>query len=288
MNLYNIIILTGLSGSGKSTAITSLEDSGYYCVDNLPIELLLKFLELPIKSVSIISGLAFVMDLRDSSFLSQHASVFDSLHEKGYNFELIFLEADDSVLLRRFSQTRRPHPVTSNDQLIDNIREERKQLVDLRKAAHRIIDTSSYNLHDLKSEMTSIVKSSHNDDGLRLSVMSFGYKYGIPSGADLVVDVRFLQNPYFVKELKPLSGLDDGVSSFVLKNEPARIFVEKYISLLDFLIPQYQREGKSYLTIAVGCTGGRHRSVAVAAEITGYLKSVYNNHLSITHRDIDL
>ena len=288
MNLYNIIILTGLSGSGKSTAITSLEDSGYYCVDNLPIELLLKFLELPIKSVSIISGLAFVMDLRDSSFLSQHASVFDSLHEKGYNFELIFLEADDSVLLRRFSQTRRPHPVTSNDQLIDNIREERKQLVDLRKAAHRIIDTSSYNLHDLKSEMTSIVKSSHNDDGLRLSVMSFGYKYGIPSGADLVVDVRFLQNPYFVKELKPLSGLDDGVSSFVLKNEPARIFVEKYISLLDFLIPQYQREGKSYLTIAVGCTGGRHRSVAVAAEITCYLKSVYNNHLSITHRDIDL
>ena len=288
MNLYNIIILTGLSGSGKSTAITALEDSGYYCVDNLPIELLLKFLELPIKSVSIISGLAFVMDLRDSSFLSQHASVFDSLHEKGYNFELIFLEADDSVLLRRFSQTRRPHPVTSNDQLIDNIREERKQLVDLRKAAHRIIDTSSYNLHDLKSEMTSIVKSSHNDDGLRLSVMSFGYKYGIPSGADLVVDVRFLQNPYFVKELKPLSGLDDGVSSFVLKNEPARIFVEKYISLLDFLIPQYQREGKSYLTIAVGCTGGRHRSVAVAAEITGYLKSVYKNNLSITHRDIDL
>ena len=288
MNLYNIIILTGLSGSGKSTAITSLEDSGYYCVDNLPIELLLKFLELPIKSVSIISGLAFVMDLRDSSFLSQHASVFDSLHEKGYNFELIFLEADDSVLLRRFSQTRRPHPVTSNDQLIDNIREERKQLVDLRKAAHRIIDTSSYNLHDLKFEMTGIVKSSHTDDGLRLSVMSFGYKYGIPSGADLVVDVRFLQNPYFVKELKPLSGLDDGVSSFVLKNEPARIFVEKYISLLDFLIPQYQREGKSYLTIAVGCTGGRHRSVAVAAEITGYLKSVYKNNLSITHRDIDL
>ena len=288
MNLYNIIILTGLSGSGKSTAITALEDSGYYCVDNLPIELLLKFLELPIKSVSIISGLAFVMDLRDSSFLSQHAAVFDSLHEKGYNFELIFLEADDSVLLRRFSQTRRPHPVTSNDQLIDNIREERKQLVDLRKAAHRIIDTSSYNLHDLKFEMTGIVKSSHTDDGLRLSVMSFGYKYGIPSGADLVVDVRFLQNPYFVKELKPLSGLDDGVSSFVLKNEPARIFVEKYISLLDFLIPQYQREGKSYLTIAVGCTGGRHRSVAVAAEITGYLKSVYKNNLSITHRDIDL
>ncbi len=288
MKRYNIIILTGLSGSGKSTAITALEDAGYYCVDNLPVELLLKFLELPINSDSVITGLAFVMDLRDRAFLSKHADVFDALHEKGYAFELVFLEADDATLLRRFSQTRRPHPVSSNDRLIDNIKAERVQLAGLRKAANRVIDTSSYNLHQLKSEMTTLVKKNNTGNGLNINIMSFGFKYGIPSGADLVVDVRFLQNPYFVKELKMLSGLDEGVSNYVLNNEIARTFMAKYLSLLDFLIPQYQREGKSYLTIAVGCTGGRHRSVAVSTSISAYFKQGVGSYISITHRDIDL
>ncbi len=285
---YTIIILTGLSGSGKTTALGALEDSGYYCVDNMPVELLPKLLALPIKRTTRMAGFAFVMDLRDKALLSNYTRVFESLMEKGYRYELVFLEADETILLRRFSQTRRPHPISVSDRLIDNIRSEKERLEGLRKAAHRIIDTSSYSFHQLKQEMITLATTSNGGNGLRINVLSFGFKYGIPTGADLVADVRFLQNPYFVKELEPLSGRDVNVQSYVIENEPASVFLEKYLSLLEFLIPLYQSEGKSYLTIAIGCTGGRHRSVAVATRLQEDLKTITGNSISITHRDIDL
>ncbi len=288
MKHLNIIIITGLSGSGKSTAATALEDSGYYCVDNMPVVLLPKFLELPIKSSPGISGIVFVMDLRDSDFIIKYPSIFTQLREKGCNFELFFLEADEQTLLRRFSQTRRNHPVSSKDSLADNIKEEMNQLSGLRKDADRIIDTSHYNLHKLKSVIASIVKKNQTLDTISINIMSFGYKYGVPQGADLVIDVRFLQNPYFVAELKPFSGLNSEVSKYVLDNDQAQAFLEKYLSLLDFLVPQYKNEGKNYLTIAVGCTGGRHRSVAVAMNVFQYMQEIKEKNISVTHRDIDL
>lgn len=289
MKHLNIIIITGLSGSGKATAATALEDLGYYCVDNMPVVLLPKFLTLPIKRSPDVKGIVFVMDLREKEFLLKYPEIFDQLREKGYQFQLFFLEADESTLIRRFSQTRRQHPVSTKNSLAENIREEMEQLAELRRDADLVIDTSHYNLHKLKSVVSEIVKQNSTYDTMAVNILSFGYKYGIPQGIDLMVDVRFLQNPYFVDELKHRSGLDDEVSNYVLNNDQARIFLEKYLALIDYLIPQYRIEGKKYLTIAVGCTGGRHRSVAVAMRLARHLKEAFEeNKVSVTHRDIDL
>lgn len=288
MKRLNIIIITGLSGSGKATAATAFEDLGYYCVDNMPVDLLPKFLEFPIRSFSEVSGIVFVMDLRDSGFIEKYSGIFGGLRDKGFLFEVLFLEADEKTLLRRFSQTRRQHPVSTENSLIENIKAEINQLAGLRKDADRVIDTSLYNLHKLKAVIEGIVKQNKPSDTLSINIMSFGYKYGLPQGVDLVVDVRFLQNPYFIPELKPLSGLNKDVSDYVLTNEQAQTFLQKYFSLLDFLVPQYKAEGKSYLTIAVGCTGGRHRSVAVATSVCRHLQEHDEKNISITHRDIDL
>lgn len=288
MKRLNIIIITGLSGSGKATAATALEDAGYYCVDNMPVVLLPKFLELPIKSSPEVSGIVFVMDLREKEFLLKYPPILDQLREKGYNFQLLFLEADEKALMMRFSQTRRQHPISTKDSLIENIRNEIEQLSGLRKDADQVIDTTHYNLHKLKSVVADIVKNNTAHDTMAINILSFGYKYGLPQGADLVVDVRFLQNPYFVNELKELSGLDDNVSQYVLNNAPAQTFLEKYLALIDYLIPQYKIEGKNYLTIAVGCTGGRHRSVAVTMRIAQHLEALQEKDISVTHRDIDL
>lgn len=287
MKQLNIIIITGLSGSGKSTAVSAFEDAGYYCVDNMPVELLPKFLDLPIKNSSDLSGIGFVMDLREKEFLSKYPGVLNELNEKGYKYEIIFLEADEEVLLRRFSQTRRQHPLSPTDNLMDSLRIEKDKLSDLRKAAHKIIDTSNYDFHKLKSVISSIAKKNQPGDSLRLNIMSFGFKFGIPQDADLIVDVRFLKNPYFVPELKPLSGLNNEVRHYVLNNEYTRIFLEKYLDLLDYLVPLYKKEGKSYLTIAIGCTGGRHRSVAVSGAVYDHIIQKEQN-ICITHRDINL
>jgi len=280
-----IFIITGLSGSGKSTAIAAFEDAGFYCVDNMPVALLTKFLKLPIKSSDEIAGLAFVMDLREKGFLSNYKSVFDSIRQTGCYFEILFLEADEEILLQRFSQTRRHHPLSHSNTLIENIRIEKEQLKDLKTCADRIINTSRYNVHELKSIILDVAHKSKSISPMRLHVLSFGYKFGIPIDADLIIDVRFLANPYFKPELRDLDGENEKVRNFVLKNRKTKTFLKKYIDLLDYLIPLYEKEGKAYLTIAVGCTGGRHRSVPIARTIFEYFKKS-GMQAGISHRDI--
>jgi len=283
----NIIIITGLSGSGKSTAISAFEDAGFYCVDNMPVALLPKFLELPIESDSEITGLAFVMDLREKSFLSSYSLVFDSLKKKGHKFKILFLEANEETLLKRYSQTRRHHPLSQDKSLLDGIRIEQKQLKELKITADKIIDTSRYNVHDLKSVINDIAQQSKNFVPMRINILSFGFKYGTPHDASLIMDVRFLANPYFVPELKAFDGKNREIKNYVLNNDEARRFLKKYLNLLDYLIPLYEKEGKAYLTIAVGCTGGRHRSVTITEALFEHIKKP-GRQIIITHRDIDL
>jgi UPF0042 nucleotide-binding protein len=282
-----IIIITGLSGSGKSTAISAFEDAGFYCVDNMPVALLPKFLELPIESNSEITGLAFVMDLREKSFLYRYSLVFDSLKKKGYQFKILFLEADEENLLKRYSQTRRHHPLSQNKSLLEGIRIEREQLKELKITADKIIDTSRYTVHDLKSVINNIAQQNKNVAPMRINILSFGFKYGTPHDASLIMDVRFLANPYFVPELKDFNGKSQEIKNYVLNNDEARRFTKKYLDLLDYLIPLYEKEGKAYLTIAVGCTGGRHRSVTIAEALFEHIKKP-GRQIMVTHRDIDL
>jgi RNase adapter protein RapZ len=280
-----LFIITGRSGSGKSTAIGVLEDAGFYCVDNMPVALLPKFLELPLQSDSPVTGLAFVMDLREKAFLAKFPKIFHALREKGHRFTILFLEASDEVLLQRYSQTRRHHPLNHGSSLIDSIRTEETQLRGLRADADHIIDSSKTNVHQLRALILDIVQQGHPIEPLRLNVMSFGFKHGVPHDADLVIDVRFLPNPYFLPELKPLNGENDAVREFVLSHAITREFLSKYLDLLDYLIPLYEKEGKAYLTLAVGCTGGRHRSVVVARTIYGHLVRTAPL-IGIKHRDI--
>lgn len=287
MKKIEIIIITGLSGSGKSTAIAAFEDAGFYCVDNMPVALLPKFLELPIESNSEIAGLAFVMDLREKGFLSTYSSVFESLKEKGHKFKILFLEADEEILLQRYSQTRRHHPLSHAKSLLDGIRTEQEQLKNLKITADKIINTSRYNVHDLKSVIIDIAQQSKNYAPMRINILSFGFKYGTPHDASLIMDVRFLANPYFVPEIKALDGKSQEIKNYVLNNDETSRFLRIYLDLLDYLIPLYEKEGKAYLTIAVGCTGGRHRSVTIAEAIYEHIIK-FGEQIMITHRDIDL
>jgi len=281
----SIIIITGLSGSGKSTAIDAFEDAGFYCVDNMPVALLPKFLDLPIENDTEMTGLAFVMDLREKDFLHKHSSIFKSIKKKKYNFEVIFLEAADNILLQRYSQTRRHHPLSQGKSLIEGIRAEREQLKTLRDSADKIIDTSHYNVHELKAVIFDIAQKSKKLTQMRIDILSFGFKYGIPNNSDHIMDVRFLANPYFILKLKDLNGLDDKVKTFILDNENAQFFLQKYLNFLDYLIPLYEKERKAYLTIAIGCTGGIHRSVTIAQFIFEQIKS-QGKLIEISHRDI--
>ncbi len=284
MNL-SIIIITGLSGSGKSTAIDAFEDIGFYCVDNMPVALLPKFLDLPIENDTEIAGFAFVMDLREKGFLPKHSSIFNSIKKKKYSFQIIFLEAEDDILLQRYSQTRRHHPLSQGKSLIEGIRAEREQLKTLRDSADKIIDTSHYNVHELKTVIFDIAQKSKKLMQMRIDILSFGFKYGIPQNSDLIMDVRFLSNPYFIPKLKDLDGLDDAVKRFILDNKNTQIFIQNYLNFLDYLIPLYEKERKAYLTISIGCTGGRHRSVTIANTIFEHLKH-QGKLIEIIHRDI--
>ena len=286
MKNLKIFIITGLSGSGKSTAIAAFEDAHFYCVDNMPVALLPKFLELPIENDFEIAGLAFVMDLREKGFLSKYMTVFESLKKKGYKFEIIFLEADEEILLQRYNQTRRQHPFSQGKSLLDGIKAEKNALKELKKASDSVINTTGYNVHELKSIILLIAQKAIKPAPMRINILSFGFKYGIPLDANLIVDVRFLANPYFMPELKGLDGETQKVKKYVLNNNETRLFLKKYIDFLDYLIPLYEKEQKAYLTIAVGCTGGRHRSVAIARYIFHHISKV-RKHIEVKHRDID-
>jgi UPF0042 nucleotide-binding protein len=281
-----IFIITGLSGSGKSTALAVLEDSGFYCVDNMPVDLLPKFLELPIEHDTEIAGIALVMDLREKGFLAKYNPVFNELKQKGYNLEILFLEAEEEILVQRYSETRRQHPLSTGKSLLAGIREEKKQLEDLRSVADLVVNTSKFNVHQLKSKILDIAQKSKKNVPMRINVLSFGFKYGIPYDADLIMDVRFMANPYFNPDLKDLDGETKAIKDFVLDHDDTRIFLDKYQDLLDYLIPLYEKEGKAYLTIAFGCTGGRHRSVTIARSIYEHI-SAMGKTVELNHRDRD-
>ncbi len=287
MKNLNIIIITGLSGSGRNTAINALEDAGYFCVDNLPVLLLPKFLELRSGSVSEVQKLAFGMDLRQKEFVRNYREVFSMLRREGYRFTMLFLESSEEVLVKRFSETRRQHPISDGRNLLESIRSEKEQLRGLKEIADKIIDTSNLTVHQLKEVILQQVEEGVENERMRVSVVSFGFKYGIPLEADLMMDVRFIPNPYFIPELKKLDGTDERVQQFVVKWPETQVFMEKYLGLLDYLLPLYEREGKSYLMIAVGCTGGRHRSVTIAQEIFAHLKT-RKDRVLLQHRDIEL
>ena len=287
MKNKKIIIITGLSGSGKSTAIDALEDGGFFCIDNLPVILLPKFLEFRAQTGSEITKLALVMDLREEEFIQRYPDIFTKLRQEGCLFEILFLEASTEILLRRYSQTRRKHPLSEAKSLLEGIQAERKELKDLREIADLIIDTSNYNVHELKEIILNHVLKAVPAKRMKIYLLSFGFKYGIPADADLVIDVRFLPNPHFVQELRNLDGTSPKVKEFMDRWKETHIFLEKYLDLLNYLIPHYEKEGKSSLTIAVGCTAGTHRSVSIADAIYRELKKT-TNLITLTHRDIEL
>ena len=287
MENIKIIIITGLSGSGKSTAIDALEDAGFFCIDNLPVILLPKFLELRVVTGSEIPKLALVMDLREKNFLQRYSEIFKDLKTQGYIFEILFLEASTEILLRRYSQTRRKHPLSEEKNLLEGIQIEREALKELREIADLIIDTSNYNVHELKEIILNHALKTTPTKRMKIYLLSFGYKYGIPHDADLVIDVRFLPNPFFVQELKNLNGTHPQVKKFMNRWKETHGFLKKYLTLLHYLIPLYEKEGKSSLTIAIGCTAGIHRSVSIADIIFEELKKITNS-VTLTHRDIEL
>jgi UPF0042 nucleotide-binding protein len=268
-----LVVISGLSGSGKSYVIKYFEDLGFFCIDNLPPPLLPKFVELCNQSRSHITKAALGIDIRERDFLGHFLNIFDQLKEEGYQMELLFLEASDEVLVRRFSETRRPHPLARDGSVIDGIRLEREKLSDLRKRADKILDTSNYHVHQLKEVITQYYLERGENNHLNISLISFGYKFGIPYDLDLLFDVRFLSNPNFERELKPLTGEHPRIQSYVTAQPEAKIFLEKLYGFLDFLVPLYEKEGKSYLTIGIGCTGGRHRSVTIVNLLREHLQA---------------
>ena len=269
-----LIIVTGVSGAGRASAMRVLEDLGFYCVDNLPVALAPNVLELAAGRDPALKGVALGVDARERLFFPHWPRIFAELEASGIRPEVLFLDAADDVLARRYSETRRPHPMAQSGRTVsDSIRLERLALAEIRERANRLIDTTTLTVHELREVITAAVLGSGTGSRMAISIVSFGYKYGTPVGMDLVLDVRFIPNPFFVPELKPLTGLDATVRDYVLEQPEARRFVDEVSKLLDFLIPLYQREGKSYLTIGLGCTGGRHRSPVLARELMERLRA---------------
>lgn len=283
--LPKFVLVTGLSGAGKSQAIHALEDLGYFCVDNLPIALISTFADLTVRDEDPKQRVAVVVDVREGGNLTRLPSVYRKLKRRGdLAVSLVFLEADESVLVRRFSESRRPHPLSRGLPPAEAVKEERRRMAPLRALADHVIDTSTLSVHDLRRQVLALGGEGLTQE-LVVTIQSFGFKNGAPSDADVIFDVRFLKNPHFVPALRPLTGLDDKVSRYVLREPAARKFLTLTTSLLKFLLPQYIAEGKAYLTIAIGCTGGRHRSVAIAVALGKALARVKGVQLRVRHRD---
>ena len=282
-----LVIVTGLSGAGKSTALKMLEDDGYFCVDNLPIPLVRKFVSLMSGSQEEdIQNAAIGIDARSGRALEELAEVLDRVESEGQKFEILFLDAEDRVLVKRYKESRRSHPLAMRGRVDDGIRLERQKMEFLKERADYIIDTTHLLTRELKKELDNIFVDNGRFCNMVISILSFGFKYGIPEDADLVFDVRFLPNPYYVDELRPLTGMDDGVFDYVMDNQVDRDFATRLVDMVEFLIPNYAREGKTSLVIAVGCTGGKHRSVTLARVLYNKLVESREYGVRLEHRDI--
>jgi len=301
-----VILISGLSGSGKTTAIKALEDIGFYCVDNLPILLLPKFLELCEQSGGKISKVAVVEDIRGTAsypvreetgaaqggndFLEDSRRVIQNLQKEGYSIEILFLESSDPILMRRFSETRRQHPLAVGGSIGEGIRQEREWVQGIRDMANQVIDTSHFNVHQLKERIQKYAQEESSSGQMTVTLLSFGYSFGIPFEVDLLLDVRFLPNPYFIEELKRLNGEDPKVAEYILQWEETKEFLQRVQEFIRFLLPLYIRERKTHLTIAVGCTGGRHRSIVIVNRLAEMLRDEVMKRglfLSVRHRDAE-
>lgn len=280
------VIVTGMSGAGKSTALKTLEDMGYFCVDNLPVELIKRFAEIAYESDTTIDNVAIGIDIRSGESLQKMDAVLESLTKDNYPYEILFLDASDEVLVKRYKETRRVHPLARGKRVEEGIMLERKQISFLRKKAGYIIDTTTLLTRELKEELDKIFLQNEYYSNFNMTIISFGFKYGIPTDADLVFDVRFLPNPYYEAELKPLTGNDEAIIDYVMQADESNVFLNKLEDMVTFLIPNYRKEGKNQLVVAIGCTGGRHRSVTIANQLDKWMKeSPYR--VKCIHRDIE-
>ena len=269
------VIVTGMSGGGKSTALKMLEDAGFYCVDNLPVSLIEKFVEV-----------ALGLDVRADQSFEETTKILNDLRIKGYNFEILFMDANDISLIKRYKETRRVHPLAAGGRVEEGVRKERKVLENIRKNAEYVLDTSKLLTRELKEELDRIFLKNEEYNSLMVTVMSFGFKHGIPADADLVFDVRFLPNPFYIDELKKMTGNDQDVQDYVMSFPEAGMFMEKLVDMIHFLIPNYVKEGKYQLVVAIGCTGGKHRSVTLANELYKRMKDKGKYGMKLYHRDI--
>ncbi len=269
MKDIRLVVVSGPSGSGKSTAIKALEDMGFFCVDNMPVSLLPTFMELLARTGEI-TRVAAVIDVREGEFLKDFTRISAEVRKAGYKVEILYLEASDDSLVRRFSETRRRHPIAAMERPLDGIRKERELLNELKDNADKVVDTTYFTVHQLRDLIKEYFSGPSTCEKLTLNLVSFGFRYGLPVDADLVMDTRFLPNPFFVDSLRWHDGLDEEVKEFVLSREETREFLARFEALISYLIPLYWKEGKSYLTIAVGCTGGKHRSVAVTETLASW------------------
>ncbi len=285
MNPKRVILITGLSGSGKSSAARALEDEGFFVVDNLPLTMLTQLLGMVDQESGPADNVAVVVDVRNREFLAGYHDILRQVRDAGHTLDIFFFDAGDEVLIRRYSETRRRHPLGTDGGVVDGIASERRLLSGLRDLATVVIDSSKLTTHQLREKVLQIVNRGEETAPLLVQVQSFGYRYGIPPESDLVLDVRFLPNPHFVPELQPYTGLDPAVSAYVLDQPVCREFLQRLTDLFSFLLPQYRKEGKSYLTISIGCTGGRHRSVAVAEALRPALH-LEGTVLELSHRDV--
>ncbi len=284
--IMRFVVVTGMSGGGKSTALKMLEDAGFYCVDNLPLSLVEKFAELVSMPGSEVGKVALGLDVRSGQNFEDATKILEKLKASGYKLEILFMDADESVLIKRYKETRRIHPLAMDKRVEDGVRIERGVLENIRSHADYVIDTSNLLTRELKEELDRIFVQNEGYNSLMVTVMSFGFKHGIPADADLVLDVRFLPNPFYIDELKCKTGNDREVQEYVLSFQEAEIFMEKLTDMVQFLIPNYVKEGKNRLVVAIGCTGGRHRSVTLANELYRSIKDKGKYGCKLYHRDV--